>query len=58
MPHKRMQRRVLNTFLLLVVLVFVGYEVAYATQDLVDKAARPMKEVVGEGKTCGHRRSE
>lgn len=50
MPHKRMQRRVLNTFLLLVVLVFVGCEVAYATQDLVDKAARPMKEVLGEGK--------
>jgi type IV pilus assembly protein PilP len=50
MPHKRMQRRVLNTFLLLLVLVFVGYEVAYATQDVVDKAARPMKEVFGEGK--------
>jgi len=53
MPHKRMQRRVLNTFLLLVVMVFVGCEVAYATQDLVDKAARPMKEVVGEGKLAG-----
>ena len=52
MQHKRMQRRVLNTFLLLVVLVFVGYGVAYATQDLVDKAARPMKAVVGEGKTA------
>jgi type IV pilus assembly protein PilP len=45
-----MQRRVLNTFLLVVVLVFVGYEVAYATQDLVDKAARPMKEVAGAQK--------
>jgi type IV pilus assembly protein PilP len=50
MPHKRIQRRVLNTFLLVVVLAFVGYEVARAAQDLVDKAARPMKEVSGEQK--------
>ena len=50
MPHKRMQRRVLNTLLLLIVLVFVGYEVAHASQDLVDKGARPVKKVFGEEK--------
>ena len=50
MPHKRIQRRVLNTFFLVVVLAFVGYGVAPAAQDLVDKAARPMKQVSGEQK--------
>lgn len=43
MPHRRVHRRVLDAFLLLLVLVFVGGEVAFATQDLVDKAPRPMK---------------
>jgi len=52
MPHKRVHRRVLNSCLLLLVLVFVGYEVAFATQDLVDKAARPMKNILGEEKSA------
>ncbi len=52
MPHKRMQRRALNTFLLILVLVFVGHEVAFSAQELVDKAARPMKEVFGEKKAA------
>jgi type IV pilus assembly protein PilP len=50
MPHRKVHRRVLSTFFLLLVLVFVGYEVAFATQDLVDKAARPMKKMLGEEK--------
>jgi type IV pilus assembly protein PilP len=43
MRHRKVHRRVLKTLFLLSVLAFVGYEVAFASQDLVDKAARPMK---------------
>jgi type IV pilus assembly protein PilP len=50
MPQKRVQKRVLNSFLVLVVLVFVGFEFAHATQDLVDKGPRPMKKILGDEK--------
>jgi type IV pilus assembly protein PilP len=52
MPQQRVQGKLLNSLLLLIVLVFAGHEFAYSEQDVIDKAARPMRKVIGEAKAA------
>jgi Tfp pilus assembly protein PilP len=52
MPQERLHKKLLNSFLLLIVLVFAGHEFAYAKPDVIDKAARPMRKVIGEVKAA------
>jgi Tfp pilus assembly protein PilP len=50
MRQERVQKRLLNSILFLMVFFFIGYASAYAEQDVIDKTARPMKKIIGEEK--------
>jgi Tfp pilus assembly protein PilP len=50
--QERVHEKLLNSFLLLIVLVFAGHGFAYAEAHVIDKAARPMKKVTGEAKAA------
>jgi len=52
MPRKRVHKKLLNSLLLLVVLIFASHESAYAEQDVIDKAARPIRKAIGEAKAA------
>jgi Tfp pilus assembly protein PilP len=50
--RERVHEKLLDSFLLLIVLVFAGHGFAYAEAHVIDKAARPMKKVTGEAKAA------
>jgi Tfp pilus assembly protein PilP len=52
MPQQRVQKELLNSFLLLIVLVFAGHEFGYAKEYVINKPARPMRNVIGEAKAA------
>jgi Tfp pilus assembly protein PilP len=47
MRRERVHKKLLGSLLFLVVVFFIGYASAYAEPDVIDKTARPMKQIIG-----------